>query len=78
MTLVCAQSWKKAEGMENWTVDLTDVEGQYAPGCSSRAAEGFYSGALLGAKPPMRVHVSLVLEVRYMKLITVPIVSFPF
>ncbi|CAM9618339.1 unnamed protein product [Ascophyllum nodosum] len=35
--------------MENWTVDSADVEGPYAPDCSSRAAEGFYSGALLGA-----------------------------
>lgn len=52
MTLLCAQSWKADTpgGMENWTVDPTDVEGPYAPGCSSRAAEGFYSGALLGAK----------------------------
>ena len=38
------------DGMENWTVDSADVEGPYAPDCSSRAAEGFYSGALLGTK----------------------------
>lgn len=33
----------------NWQVDANDIQGPYAPNCASRAAEGFYSGALLGA-----------------------------
>lgn len=36
--------------MENWAIDQNDFEGPYSASCSSKTAEGFYSGALLGKR----------------------------
>ena len=35
--------------MDNWNVDPAEGQDPYAPDCASRAAEGFYVGALYGA-----------------------------
>lgn len=51
--------------MGDWNADPADVRDPYAPDCGSRAAEGFYVGALYGA---FHVVDSTVLDVQFVAL----------
>lgn len=40
---------RSSSGMDGWSDEHVDPQNPYAPDCASRAAEGFYVGALYGA-----------------------------